>query len=229
LTDDVHAPIFNGELTQDSFPSKRLSQRYSSYNKQSFRFPWRESDVGLGYFLRVLTKETVISWFWRVETVNPITAINHGRVGAPHVGDDKLYFNFHPMHEIIDAEASAKGAHGHQSYSDNWPVSRNKFLTRQVNLVSQKIVLSGGSPPERASETSDNDRGKSSESATVVIRGFDDLPENGKRDVMGGALSCVGIFVLAAILAVNGDKKRNRSSRHEDQKNTDHEHKEPMS
>jgi hypothetical protein len=113
---------------------------------------------------------------------------------------------------------------------DPWPMGRNEFFAGQINLVSEKIVLSSGSPPECAGETSDCDSRERGESTSIVIRGFDDLPEEGKRDVIGGALFCIGIFILAAIFAVYGDKKRNRHGYSNYEKKSHHDDDdEPMS
>jgi len=98
-----------------------------------------------------------------------------------------------------------------------WSVSCDELLASQFNLVveatillGEDIVLSSTHPPECAGEGSNHDSRECGKGAPVVIRGFDDLPEKGKRDVIGGALFCVRIFILAAIFAVHRDKKRSR-------------------
>ena len=144
---------------------------------------------------------------------------------CPGIDDDK--FNYEGLllwRDVIFERPHPQGMNFHLG-----AMGGSKFLAGQIDLVSEKIVLSSGSPPECAGETSDCDSRERGESASIVIRGFDDLPEKGKRDVIGGALFCIGIFILAAVFAVYGDKKRNRHGYSKYEKKSHYDDDEPMS
>jgi hypothetical protein len=80
---------------------------------------------------------------------------------------------------------------------------------RQISAFSLsgmvKLVLTGG--PKCESEAPNNDGSERSDHNATSVQYLQELPERDRYKVLAGAIFCIGIFILAAYLAVNRDEK----------------------
>lgn len=84
--------------------------------------------------------------------------------------------------------------------SDPWPVLGFKLFLGQFNGLAGELSLPVGGPFQSEGEGRHSNRGDSGDGWRPEVKGFSDLPQPDQGRVVGGAIFCVGVWILLAYL-----------------------------
>jgi hypothetical protein len=79
----------------------------------------------------------------------------------------------------------------------------NHCIPNQVGLSLARYPQPSGGPSQRESEIRNGNSSGSGNSHPIIIKGFADLPENDRRNVVSGAILLVGIGIVLAYVAID--------------------------